>query len=75
MRRTTPTPLPPPTQARPTAADLARQAIETLDLQKSFFATPKGVFLRGQLFEKCRDAEHKLRQMSESVLKPPTLFD
>ena len=66
---------PPGSRCPPTAADLARQAIETLDLQRSFFQTPKGVLFRGQLFEKCRDAEHKLRQMSESVLKPPTLFD
>jgi hypothetical protein len=64
-----------PAQAIPTAADLARQAIETLDLQRSFFQTPKGVLFRGELLGKCRDAERKLRQMSESVLKPPTLFD
>jgi len=75
MRRVTPQPTAqPPANPLPTAADLARQVLETLDLQQSFFRTPPGALARGELFVKCKRAEIKLRQLAERVLEPPTLF-
>jgi len=76
MRRATrPEPPPPLMRSRPTAADLAKQAIETLDLQQSFFKSRPGSIARGELLEKAKHAERTLRDWSERVLEQPNLFD
>jgi len=60
---------------KPSAEDLAKLAIETLDAQKAFFRSAYQSPERTAALNKSICLEKLLREAATEVLKPRTLFD
>jgi hypothetical protein len=59
---------------RPTAEELAKQALLVLDRQKAFFKERPGSEQKAAALALSKSAEAQLRKMADSILSP-SLFD